>query len=158
MGDRKTDRPAMLLKVRQREEDVAREAFEAARSRVEAICHRTVEMDRKLLSQDRAARRRLLDGGKAAGAYQFNAGEMRARIDQHVAELRQADELLQQRRAELAEAVRKRRAAEMLCGKIAGRLVARRRRDEDLQTDDGHAARTAVRDEEVSSDGSAWRT
>jgi hypothetical protein len=159
MNDRTSDRASMLLKVRQREEDVAREAFEAARSRAETLCRLTVEMDRQLLSHDREARRRLLGGREQgpAGPYELNPGQMRERIDRHVTELRRADELLEQRRAELAEAVRKRRAAETLCGKLAGRLVARRRRGEDVQIDDGHAARTAVRDDGEAAGDSAWR-
>jgi len=146
VATREEQRVEMLLRIRRRAERAARRAFQEALARAQAAGARVVELAKLLGAHSDAAREGLLGGGAPhpGEAYRSSAAELRVEIGRRRAELGRMDHELARNRAELAHAVKRRQAAEMLGEKLVGRLAARRQRRTMRQLDDAHAAHGAT--------------
>jgi len=104
MSERKRRRATALLKIRQRQEQLALRAFEQARSRAEAVRRRVADLARAMRAQNEAARKDLAVGrAPTVAAYRDNVACLRAAVAERLAQLGRADEALQRCREELIE-------------------------------------------------------
>lgn len=135
----------MLLKVRRREEKAAHRAFQAAHGLADAAERRVAGLRELLAEQNSSARGELLGagGGRAARPYRMIAGELLSAIGQQQADLRRYRQTLHRRRARLAEAITRRKAAQTARRKVAAERSARLARVEAQHSADVHAFRAA---------------
>ena len=145
MASRRNHRAEMLLRIRRREEEAARRAFQEARGLADAAERQVARLRELLARQNDAARCELLGaaGGRADRPYRTIAGELLAEIAQRQADLQRHDQTLRRRRAELAGTITRRKAAEIVRRKLASQQSARAARVEAQQSADAHACRSA---------------
>jgi flagellar export protein FliJ len=138
----KTRRVEKLLAVSRNAERAAKQAFDAARASADEIRIRLVELELAIIARHEAARRRLAGGGPdgLGGAYRDGVSALRRQIARLAARQKTADAQLEDRRAELLAAMTRRRAAEIVRGRILGRQAASAARRETRQMDEVHAA------------------
>ena len=148
MSDAERQRVEMLLKIRRREEQDARRAFDQVQGRGEFLRGRINELGQLLAAQNKAARQVMsAPGDEAAPAYRTALTQLRQAIGEQRALLRPLEDMLRKCRAELLEARNRRRAVETLRDRLAARHSARRQQLEAGHLDDTHAARLAAADE-----------
>ncbi len=110
----------MLLRLRRRQEELARRGFDRAAAEVDGLRRRVGELDAMLAARSEAVRKRLTGPTPAAPPpdYAQHVEDLRLAIDEDRARMPDAEEALAGCRAELAEAVRRRKAAELLVQRV----------------------------------------
>jgi flagellar export protein FliJ len=136
----------MLLKLRRRPEDRARQAFAAARRELEVVASRIRRLKQARVAHDAAAREALLAGsGRVAlSGYRQVLREINLELVEQAKRLATVSAELELRRSELAEARKQRKAMEALRDRLAGQVASRRARGEIKALDELHAARAAA--------------
>lgn len=140
--ERRWQRVEKLLAISENRERAARQAFDRARATAEENHARLVECERELIDRHEEARRRLLAGGPAESSrpYRDAVTALRQRITELMTERMVADSRLEKRRAELMEAMTRRRAVQIVRERLAARQATADARRQTRMLDDAHAA------------------
>jgi len=140
--ERRARRVEKLLAISRSAERAAQQAFDLARARTDEVRARLVDLELAMIARHQAARQRIADGGPdgLGESYRQGVSRLRRQISRLAARQKTAEARLEGRRAELFEAMTRRRAAEIVRGKIQGRRAAVAARQETRQMDEAHAA------------------
>ncbi len=145
MSKRDSRRMSVLLSLRRTREEEARAEFASARAEVDATEAHVRRLRALLDAHNAEARTAMLKGPKALTLYRQAAAELGAALLDANRRLGATRAEMERRRKLLHEAMRQRKAADVVKGKQLAEAAVRQYRSETKTADDMHAAHSAAR-------------
>jgi flagellar export protein FliJ len=140
---RQMRRLSVLWRLRRQDEDSARQAFESARSQADAAETHVRRLRHLLEAHNAEARSALSSDPPALARYRESAGQLTATLADAVRYLAEARVELERKRAELEQALRERKATDVVRQRSSAVAAQTQRRAETGAADDLHQTRAA---------------